>query len=266
MIRKYVEKMSRVEAARLGGLARQAAHGDLGTIEGRRKGGLRSLSTHEFLNTNFKRLRQIKLPRASPLLAEFIGIVAGDGHVDTYQVGLTTNSETDRLHAEHFAMLAKKLFDLDSRITFRKTSKACVVTLSSKALCDYLHSQGLPNGSKVQLGVAVPLWIVRNDVFALAYARGLFDSDGCVYQDNHVIKGKQYSHLGLAFANSEPHLLDFFKKALERAGLKPTQKSKFRVFLRRAGDIERYFKMIGSSNPKHLDRYKMYRRDTRRGA
>ena len=258
--------MSRREVARLGGLARQALHGDVGTPGGRRKGGANSLVSHARLKTKFRRLKPIRTPSPSRLLAEYLGMVAGDGHIDTYQVTLTTNSETDLQHAKHFAKTASHLFGVQARISFKTSSKACVVTLNSKTLSDYLQVQGFPKGSKIKLGLPVPRWISNDKAFSFAFIRGLFDSDGCVYQDKHLIRGKKYLHIGLAFANNEEHLLEFFKATLVRAGLRPTQKTKYRIFLRRSADIDKYFLFVGTSNRKHMIRYQKFRRVIRRGA
>jgi len=94
--------------SREGGLARIRLHGNPGTKEGRRKGGLASLKTHRAKNTRFKLLRSIKCPRNSTALAELLGILAGDGHVDTYQVSVSTNAKTDIEHAHYSKRFVRK--------------------------------------------------------------------------------------------------------------------------------------------------------------
>lgn len=249
----------------MGGLARQRLHGDLGTPEGRHLGGVRSLVTHARRKTAFKRRLTIRLPRHSELLAEFFGAMMGDGHVDVYQAVLTTNSETDMQHARHIKSLAQTLFGIKARLVMRSPVKACVVVMSSVALCEYLHSQGLPKGSKVHLGIKIPAWIAQDRRYARACGRGLFDTDGSVYLDTHVIKGRLYSHIGVVFTSRTPSLLTFFNTVLVDAGLHPTQTSRYAVFLRRAKEVERYFELFGTSNPKHRTRYERFKRTIRRG-
>lgn len=244
----------------MGGLARQAKYGDLGTPAGRRKGGLRSLSTHRRNKTGFKLLRPLKKPRYSKDLAEFIGIMLGDGHVDRYQSTVTTNSETDYAHVLYVQTLASKLFSLRVGLSMRKTSKACTVVISSRSVCTFLERQGLPRGSKVRDGVSIPAWIRASKVFAQSCIRGLFDTDGSVFCDRHQIKGKEYKNMGIAFTNRNPDILSFFKEVLEQNDLHPTRSTTFTVFLRRAKDIDTYFKVFGSSNPKHQERYRKYGR------
>ncbi len=255
-----VRKLSKKEVGRIGGLARQAKYGDLGTPEGRKKGGIRSLATHRKQKTGFKLLRKVNAPPKTDAFAEFIGIVIGDGHVDQYQVSVTTNSETDGAHAQYVRDLAVRLFGVPVSISSRTSSLAVVVVVSSKAVCDLLMRQGIPQGSKQRLGVKFPDWIKSSTKLTRSCVRGLFDTDGCVFQDTHRIRGKTYQSIGMAFANNEPNVLAFFLDALVQCGLHPTQTSPHRVFLRRSRDVEAYFRIVGTANPKHQRRFLAFRK------
>lgn len=67
------------EAASKGGLARQMMYGDLGTPEGRRRGGLASVPTNKNNITKFVKRKIITYPRNSEQLAELMGVLIGDG-------------------------------------------------------------------------------------------------------------------------------------------------------------------------------------------
>src|SRR3989338_5038884 len=257
-IRNIEPRAQKIRAGRLGGLARVAIHGNPGTTIGRRLGGLHSLKTHQLRNTGFKMLKLVRLPPHSTDLAELLGILAGDGHVDTYKVTMTTNSNTDLEHARHTSILFKKLFHVDAPIKFKKAKNACMVVVSSRAICDFLVKNGMIRGNKVKLQLSVPPWVRSRRNYRLAFLRGIFDTDGCVYVDVHKIKGRTYKNVGMAFTNRSLPLLVGFKKSLERIGLHPTQKSKYTVFLRRERDIQRYFAVVGSSNPKQLRKISVY--------
>lgn len=259
---------ARRRAGRQGGLARISLHGNPGTQVGRAKGGKNSMVTHRALKTRFKLLRKVTTPGKTAAFAEFIGIVIGDGHVDRYQVSISTNSETDLAHAEYIQKLAQKLFDIPVTIITRTSSLAVVVLISSKAVCDLLALHGIPQGSKQRLGVTFPTWITTNPILTTSCVKGLFDTDGCVFEDKHQIRGKSYKSVGIAFANNEPNVLAFFFNALVSLGLHPTQTSRHRVFLRRSRDIEAYFRLVGTSNPKHDARFQAFRKSEkiRRGA
>src|SRR3989344_4724606 len=96
--------------SRTGGLARIRLHGNPGTAEGRRLGGIRSLASHRKKLDGFVLLRHVQFPRQSVALAELLGILAGDGHVGVYQVTVTTNSLTDKEHAKYVKSLLEGLF------------------------------------------------------------------------------------------------------------------------------------------------------------
>lgn len=251
-------KLTKSEAARLGGLARQAKYGNLGTEKGRSLGGLRSQITHSKKNTGFYILKKIQLPKRSKKLAELCGILAGDGHVGVYQTSMTTNSLTDVQHALYVQKLFEGLFKISASIIKKKSCNAVVVVISSKTVCQFLSSLGLTSGNKVHAQLDVPSWICKNKSFRKAFLRGLFDTDGCVYVDNHTVKGKLYRNIGIAFTNRSLPFLSFFKSTLELSGFHPTQKSRFIVFLRRESEILRYFEHVGSSNQKHLHKLDEY--------
>lgn len=241
----------KVPRGKAGGLARIRVHGNPGTTAGRRLGGLNSLKTHNFRKTGFNVLRPVKNPPNSSELAELLGILAGDGHLSIYQVTVTTNSDTDREHAEHIKALCEKLFSVPVRISYRKKQKACVVVVSSKEVCRFLARKGMAQGHKIRSGMHMPSWIQARKGFRLAFVRGLFDTDGSVYIDTHRIKGRVYENIAMMFSNRCLPLLDDFKGILESIGLHPTQKTKYAVFLRRKKEIQQYFELIGFSNLKH---------------
>lgn len=243
---------------RKGGLARAALYGNFGTPEGRRRGGLNSIRTHTKNKTEFKVLKSIIIPGHSARLAELLGILMGDGHVGFYQISVVTNSDTDYQHALFVKVLIEDLFKIQVHLSNRRDKKACEIIVSSKAMSNFFVGQGIPQGNKITLGVRIPNWILKKPLYRKAFIRGLFDTDGCVYLDTHRYRQKVYENLGMAFANQSVPLLSFFKETLEFFGLHPTQKTKFRVFLRRKEEIQRYFNLIGSSNEKHLKKVREY--------
>ena len=243
---------------RKGGLARTALYGNPGTPEGRRRGGLNSIRAHTKNKTGFKVLKSVTIPGHSIRLAELLGILMGDGHVGLYQTSVVTNSDTDYQHALFIKELIEDLFKIQVHIGNRRDKKACEVVVSSKTVSHFLVGQGIPQGNKITLGVRIPNWILKKSIYRKAFIRGLFDTDGCVYIDTHHYRKKVYENLGMAFANQSVPLLSFFKETLEFFGLHPTQKTKFRVFLRRKEEIRRYFDLVGSSNEKHLKKVRQY--------
>lgn len=246
-------------AAKKGGLARMKLYGNFGTPEGRRLGGLASLKTHNKMKSSFKVLKLIQKPKYSEKLAEFMGILIGDGHLSEYQLSVTTNSKTDREHALFVQKMIKKLFGIQSTLKNKKRENAVNVVASSKTLVQFINNRGMPIGNKIKNSVSIPPWILRSAVYKKAFIRGLFDTDGCIYLDTHKINGKTYKHLGWTITSASDRLIADVLKTLRTLGFSPTNKiSQESVYLRRQKEIKRYFKEIGTSNLKHYKRYRKF--------
>ncbi len=238
------------------GLSAIKIHGNPGTQLGRKKGGLRSIQTHNKIGGNFVTAKNIREPDESVYLAEFMGIIFGDGHLAKYQVSITTNSETDIEHAEYIKKLITKLFNINSNLRYKKNSKAVEVVASSVKLVEWLHNKGMPKGNKLKSSLAIPKWILENKSYSMKFIRGLFDTDGCVYTDKHKINNIIYKNLGWTITSYSAKLRSDLVLLLKKLGYCPTCSPKqVRVYLRRKNEIERYFNEIGTSNSKHLKRY-----------
>ncbi len=253
-------------AARKGAQRRAELYGDLGTPEGRRKGGLQSVAAQRNLKTGFRLKKQVSMPMKNEALAEFVGIIAGDGHLARYQVLMVTNSETDGDHAKFVAELGEELFSVKASVRSRSGEKSTLVLFSSKQMVEHLRTLGVPKGKKIDNGLCIPEWVHAKPSFERAFLRGLFDTDGCVFLDKHQIKHKLYAHIGLTITSHAPEFLQDIFTTLRRLGFKPSYKvTQHSVFLRRQQDVKKFFDEIGSDNPKHICRYNNFV-TTRRGA
>src|SRR3989344_1999694 len=245
--------------SRKGGLARIRIHGNPGTIDGRKRGGLNSVLTHRKENTGFKVLQHIKKPRNSKKLAELMGILMGDGHLGMYQISVVTNSETDVEHAYFTKNLLKQVFHLPVSIKKRAKEKALVVLLSSKEAVRMLHTKGMPLGHKIRAKMKIPQWIKGDLHYSRSFIRGLFDTDGCVFADHHFRSKKKYSYIGWTItSNADTFILDV-ERLLRNMGFLVTHRSSQNsIFLRRQKEVIKYFSLIGTHNPKHSLRYRNF--------
>ena len=124
------------KAARLGALRHNELYGNPGTLEGRRRGGtvsaLKFRTNPEFAKkVGFKLRKQIIYPRKSPLLAEFIGILLGDGSITESQVRIYNNNKTDRNYAYFIKEVIADLFKVTATVTVRDKN-TIIVTASSR--------------------------------------------------------------------------------------------------------------------------------------
>lgn len=255
------DRQAWIKKSRLGGLRCVQLHGNPGTIEGRRKGGKRSIELfHQ--NPNFaKKLgfiirKEIKYPTRCVELAELIGIILGDGGLSgNHQLVISFNSKTDKEYSEFLEKILRKLFLINCHIHLRKKSNGADIILSSSNLIDFLLKQGLVAGNKIKNQVDIPKWIYDKVQYQKACLRGLIDTDGSLYYHRYNSNGKNYKYLKLCFTSRSRPLL--------KSVLKILKKLKFEAYLQgdhvsiysKAG-IQKYFRDIGSHNPKHSNKIK----------
>jgi hypothetical protein len=239
-------------------LQRCALRGNPGTPAGRSLGGRRSILTHLTKKDSFFVKKPVSTPPLSKDLAEFVGILLGDGGINLRQVFITLNSSNEIEYAKYIQKLVKKLFSAETTINKRGNVNAMLVLISRSALVDYLGTIGLNCGNKVKKQATVPDWISKKPEYKKFCLRGLFDTDGCFFVDRHHIKDAIYCNGGVNFVNRSLPILDFFKKTLERLDFHPRQTMKFSLFLRKEKEVLRFFEEIGTSNGKHRKRFSEY--------
>lgn len=250
------------EGGRKGGLAVYKKYGGIPgwTREASRRGGLKAIETHRRKGSKFFVCDPtlISIPKNSPQLAELVGILLGDGGLTRKQVTVSVNKFDDQDFIPYIAGLFQKLFSINPSIYITKKDNCAQIVLSRSKLVHFFVNMGLCIGSKVRHQVDVPSWIKKSEEFSKYCLRGLFDTDGCFYIDKHRYKNKIYLNCGMCFRNYSLPVLLFFKTKLEQLGLHPTHNTKFSICLRRENEIIKYFQIVGSSNLKHLNKFKQY--------
>jgi LAGLIDADG-like domain len=249
-----------VAAGKIGGRSYIDTYGTPGTAESRKKGGtttyLKSLSKNESIYVRKKIIRADE----SVELAEFIGIMIGDGNVNNYQASISLNRESDKEYADYVTDLASGLFGVGVTRQDRVASGCYVLVMSSVELTDYLVSMGLPRGDKIAGGLTIPQWILDDERYLVACIRGIFDTDGSVYQETHHYNQKQYSYCRVALVSHSPPLRDIVNASLSRLGIASKIRNNRSVCIERFTDVTQYFKIVGSSNQKHLNRFAVFGR------
>lgn len=261
-----LEYWSCEKAASLGGIARLRKYGPPGTPEGRSKGGRRSQELRRqhperyFAAVNRKGILK---PVLSTLLAEFVGIVLGDGGITKYQTTISLNSSTDSEYIKHILYLFDALFGLSAHIKYRE-GNSCHIRASSIELSEFLVSIGLCVGDKIRNEVDVPAWVFDNKEYMKGCIRGLIDTDGCVARKNYHAKTLA---MQINFRNESLLLLKSARKMLIELGFAPTRiTSSHHIHLTRKGDVKKYIIDIGFSNPKHVHRIQNLYKQFGRGA
>lgn len=204
-----------------------------------------SIACSNRFNLNNKNV--VHLPQQySAELAELFGILLGDGSVTRYYTKVYLNLTADKGYAPFVRKICKRLFKgVPVTITPRPARGTEEVQISS---CDV---------SKYLLGVefeprerTIPDWIIRNKTFVKATIRGLFDTEGSVGIKYFEGKNGNYFYKQLTFTNKNENILKFIEEELCKMGYLVTKNSKKNIYISNAKNIDRYFREIGSSNPK----------------
>lgn len=236
-------------AGALGGKRSFELYGLLGNKADKVKGGksswLKRKNDPELWN---KYTNLILKPEESVDLAEFIGIMLGDGNITRFQCAIYLNSDTDQEYAEYVCSLVKKLFALKAVIYKSKREKVWRVSISSVNLVEYLKLKGLAIGNKVHLQVEVPPWIWAKPEYIRACVRGLIDTDGCFTLHKYKVNGTQYCYPKICFTNRSEPILDFVDKGLIQLGFSPKRTFKYKVWLHKQKEIEKYLDEVGTRN------------------
>lgn len=198
--------------------------------------------------------KPVHKPKPSIKLAEFIGIMMGDGGISKYQVVVTLHHVDDLEYSTFVAGLMQELFKVTPSIYHSPKQSVNDIVVSRKELVQYLHELELPIGNKVKQQFDIPKWIKRNRKFSIACLRGLIDTDGSVFTHQYCVKDTQYAYKKLSFTSASEPLRQSVYALLQKLGLHPRMTGTG-VRLDRVEDMKQYFSNIGSHNPKHLRRY-----------
>lgn len=243
------------ENGRKGGLVLFEKHGSPATLEGRRKGGAKALAILRQKGL-IPQTKTFALPKGyNSNLAEFVGVLLGDGGITHGQVCVTLNREADAEYVKFVVGLGMKLFGEKPRLLPRKDSKAIEIYYNGVSLVNYLLRIGLKVGNKVKQQVDVPGWIKSSSCFKVACLRGLMDTDGGVFIHKYKVNGKLYKYKKVCFTNRSLPLLEFVQMTLQELELTPkiiTKVENKKVWLYNVSEVNQYLKIVGTHNARLL--------------
>jgi len=198
----------------------------------------------------------LKKPKLSKDLAEFTGIVMGDGGISKNQVTITLHAFDDKEYQEFVTNIINKLFYIKPKIYKIKTSPVNRISVSRTELVKFCNKKlGLKIGNKVKQNFDIPDWIKQNEKFQIPCIRGLIDTDGCIFTHNYKVNGKWYSYKKLCFTSYSKPLLESVYMILKKIGLNPRKAYHRDIRLDSIEDMKKYFEIVGTNNLKHLKRY-----------
>jgi len=207
--------------------------------------------------------KKIKIPGESSDLAEFYGIMLGDGNLTklrgyklgTYSIRIVGDTRKEkRYFSDYIRPLIKGLFDITPRISKFKNTNALYIEAVSKELVEFLEKKGFRPGNKIKNKLGIPGWIKQNPELLKKCLRGLYDTDGCVYKLTN-----QNSHQ-ISFCSKNKTLLEEVRSSLIFLGINPSNITKGKeIHITKKSELANFLKHVGFSNSKHLNRIKMFK-------
>ncbi len=198
---------------------------------------------------------KIKKPRYSKNIAEFVGIMIGDGSITNSQIQISMSSIVDKEYIPYIKKLIEDQFRVYVSIIRPSYANVIKIIVSRKELVFYCQKIGLRKGNKLKEGLSVPEWIFKNKEYQKACLRGVMDTDGCIFNERHIYKNRKYSYKRWNITSASLRLCKDIYKMLENLGFNPRIRNSRCVQLENKNEIERYFEIVGTRNPKHLRRY-----------
>lgn len=195
--------------------------------------------------------KEIKVPARGEDLAELLGIILGDGHLENKTLTITGNSH-EKAHYFYLINKIKELFGLNSKIIKLKKQTTMQLKVYSTELINFLKDNNFATGNKIKNKISLPEWIFEKNEFMYGALRGLFDTDGGIYQ-----KQKKYKRAIIEFQTHSPYIRDNLFRLLRSIKFNPS-KSSWNVRIQNQEEVLTFFKLIGSSNPKNIVRYNYF--------
>ena len=197
-------------------------------------------------------------------LAEFIGILLGDGnlHKTSTCITIVGSIEEKGYYEDHVIPLIKNLFEVNPKLRKRNDRNAYYIQFHSKKAMDFLLRIGMIRGNKKN--ARIPPVIKTNKEYITAFLRGLFDTDGCLKFSKQNKERLYYPRIRLGLLDSP--------LVYEIKGLLHKLEFNFSVYkntrfnglityeISGCKNLERWMKEIGSNNPVQLSKYLVWKK------
>jgi intein/homing endonuclease len=215
----------------------------------------------------------IKIPTALSVdLAEFLGIMVGDGHTGIYRceknnrsyyiLEISGHMNDKKYHMNYISALAFKLFNTHFHAHVRPEHNIIILRKQSRAICQFLvHVIGIPHNKH---SVGIPECILQGDSkIKSAFLRGLADSDFCV-----TIRRKPNVYPRIHGTSKSRILIEQCSKILDEFGIANSWNKeqefyekrdktyiKYRVYVNGFARVNLFMAKIGFQNENKIRKY-----------
>jgi intein/homing endonuclease len=170
-------------------------------------------------------------------LAELIGVVLGDGHIEKFprtERLLIFSNANNRGFVERYSSIVRTLFQKEPSVSKMKNANCVRIGVYEKHISRRL---GIPSGSRKNIRIVVPTWILRDGELIKRYLRGLYEAEGSV-SHHYATSTHKFS-----FANLNQSMLKNVVKLLKILGFSPHADFR-RVQISRKREVERAIEML----------------------
>ncbi|MEM4264121.1 MAG: hypothetical protein QW666_04495, partial [Candidatus Woesearchaeota archaeon] len=199
---------------------------------------------------------EIKLPQFTERLAEFAGILFGDGYLSkhNYCICITSHKINESKYSDYITQLIVNLFGIKPKTRILENKNAVQTFFNSKQIHTFLRELTIPCGRKRGQELKIPKWVLARKDFLRGFIRGFSDSEGSLFMsaEDSVFN----------IRSSDLTLLHLLQDALRSYGLHFALTGD-RLQTHSVAAIENYFCDIGSSNPKQIIKFLEYVKNKR---
>lgn len=235
------------------------------------------LSKIKFSNNDIR--KDVKIPNIlTPKLAEFIGVMVGDGHVgvyknspggrtfSNYEIRISGNLKDYDYYSVYINNLATELFNVRFYILKPKNENSVFLYKNSKALYYFFSNYlGIP---QIKDNVGIPEQVLNSTLeVKSSFLRGLADSDFTFMIKNR--NGKLYPQVkGCSKSGLLIEKVSCILKEMDITHCTTFEKSYYEkreklyerhvVYINGFNNIREWFLKIGFSNSRHLEKYQFF--------
>ncbi|MFA5767527.1 MAG: hypothetical protein WC919_06410 [Candidatus Paceibacterota bacterium] len=171
-------------------------------------------------------------------LAELIGVVLGDGHIETFprseSIAIFCNTR-NKGFIKRYKNLMQMFFEKEPHEAKVGLNGGCTrIRLYQNNISERL---GIPTGNRGDINFQTPRWILKNKEYLKRYLRGLYEAEGsfCVHKPTSTYK--------FLFSNRNESLLNNVHDGLVILGFHP-HRSKYQIQVSKKEEVYRIKKLL----------------------
>lgn len=204
-------------------------------------------------------------------LAELYGAMIGDGCLSKYYSNyrkrnevcfmITGHTHDEPYHRNVLQPILIKNFGIRGYIWLRKKYNAVLFSTSNKEVFNFFKKLGFPIGLKGDK-LKIPKSFLLNNKLSIAWVRGIFDTDGTVYNrysKKYKNNYQKYTYKNIQFHMKSKKVIYQIKKILEKNSIKTgkifDKKGYFGLRIYEQSAVKRFFNIIKPSNNYHKERF-----------